>query len=95
MLPTLRPGDVVLTVADHAPPTGSVVVLPMPERPGRWLVKRVGAAEGGEAWVVSDNLDATFADSRRFGWIPTTGMRRVVMRWRPPLGLSRVRARAT
>jgi hypothetical protein len=55
-----------------------------------WLVKRVGAYSDGEAWLESDNPDATNADSRTLGWVGTETMHRAVIRYRPPLSLIRL-----
>ena len=93
MLPILRPGDTIVTVPDTAPAAGSIVVFPHPHRSSLWLVKRVSAADGGEAWVVSDNPVPEAVDSGRLGWVPTAGMERAVLRLRPPLGVTRLRAR--
>jgi signal peptidase I len=86
MLPTLRPGDMLLARADRAPAPGSVVVFPDP-RSSRWLVKRIAAVSNGEAWVESDNADATRADSRTLGWVKTDQMCRAFLRYRFPVGL--------
>lgn len=86
MLPTLRPGDMLLTRVDTAPQPGSIVVFPDP-RAERWLVKRVAAVSEGEAWVESDNADATLADSRTLGWVTTDQMCRVILRYRFPVGI--------
>lgn len=89
MLPTLAPGDTIVARRDAAPPPGSIVVFPHPSRAGMWLVKRATAVSAGEAWVESDNPRATTADSRTLGWVPTSDMHRVVIRYRPPLSLTR------
>ena len=86
MLPTLRPGDILLARADTAPEPGSIVVVPAP-RDGLWLVKRLAAVAEGEAWVESDNPEATRADSRTLGWVETDQMCRVILRYRSPFGL--------
>lgn len=90
MLPTLRPGDVVVTRGDLSPDPGSIVVLPHPGIDGMWLVKRLAAFSQGEAWVESDNPDATMADSRTLGWIPAEHIHRVLFRFRRPFSLSKL-----
>lgn len=89
MRPALVPGDTLLTVSDTDPPVGSIVVFRHPTEPDRWLVKRVSAVSGGEAWVESDDPRVTMADSRTHGWIPTGEMYRVVLRFRRPFSWAR------
>lgn len=89
MLPGLRPGDVVLATRDPSPKPDSIVVFVHPDREGMWLIKRATAVSDGEAWVESDNADATLADSRTFGWVTTSNMYRVVTQYRKPLWLTR------
>jgi hypothetical protein len=90
MLPTLRPGDVVVARRDTSPGPGSIVVLPHPGIDGMWIVKRLAAVADGEAWVESDNTDSTMADSRTLGWVPTDGIHRAIFRYRRPLSLARL-----
>lgn len=84
MLPGLQPGDVLVARRSDHPKPGSIVVFPHPGHDGNWLVKRLVAASGGEAWVESDNHEATMADSRTLGWIPTRSMHRAWLRYRRP-----------
>lgn len=83
MLPTLRPGDGLLTVRGGEPRPGQVRVFADPTMPTRWLVKRVGRVQGSGRTATfeacSDNPDAPgVVDSRRFGWVPAAGSYRVV-----------------
>lgn len=82
MSPALRAGDILFASPDADPTPGKVVVFPHGDR---WLVKRIAAVADGEAWVESDNPEATMADSRTLGWIPTHRMFRVFLRYRAPL----------
>ena len=51
-----------------------------PERPGFWLVKRVEQVNDDTTMtVLSDNRDATLADSRTFGPVPIVGSYRVIV----------------
>ncbi len=80
MLPTLVPGDEFVATNSRTPSKGEIVAFPHPEREDFWLVKRMTAGPGdvvgdeplhdNEAWVISDNSDATRADSRTLGPIP-------------------------
>jgi DNA-3-methyladenine glycosylase II len=84
MIPALVPGDEFVATDSRPPATGEIVAFPHPERPDFWLVKRLtagpGEAVGGrvlgewEAWVTSDNSDATLADSRTLGPLPVDSM---------------------
>lgn len=84
MEPAFEPGDYLVASGWLRVRPGHVVVLEHPERAGFWLVKRVEGIEGTEARVVSDNRDATLADSRSFGPVPLAGLYRVVLRYWPP-----------
>lgn len=90
MRPTLQAGDILLTRHDTHPSAGAVVVFPHPSQPDRWLVKRVAACDGAEAWVESDDPTTTMADSRTLGWIPTAGMYRAMVRYRRPFAFGRL-----
>jgi DNA-3-methyladenine glycosylase II len=91
MRPTLVPGDEFVATASRPAQVGDIVVLPHPDREDFWLVKRLAAGPGevvdghgplgpGEAWVVSDNIVAEVADSRRFGPVPDESLRPLVTR---------------
>ncbi|MEX1004904.1 MAG: S24 family peptidase [Acidimicrobiia bacterium] len=90
MLPSLQPGDLLLARRDPSPQPGSIVVVPHPRIDGMWIVKRLAAVSGGEAWLESDNTAATLADSRTLGWVPTDGLHRAVVRYRRPFSLARL-----
>jgi len=82
MLPTLAPGEEFAATDSRRPTTGDIVAFPHPERDDFWLVKRMTAGPGemvgsrllgdDESWVMSDNADATRADSRTLGPISLT-----------------------
>jgi len=83
MRPTLEPGDGVIGVAIPRVRTGELRVVEHPQRPGLWLVKRVGAVEGRGAdcrfEAVSDNAVAVgVVDSRRLGLLRAAGSYRVI-----------------
>lgn len=91
MRPTLAPGDEFVATASRPAQVGDIVALPHPDREDFWLVKRLAAGPGEvvdghgplgprEAWVVSDNMDADAADSRRFGPVPDESLRPLVTR---------------
>lgn len=71
MLPTLAPGDVVLTVPAwlRPPRPGDVVVVADPRRPDRRTIKRAVAWTGGGLVVHGDNPAAS-TDSRVYGPVP-------------------------
>ena len=80
MLPAYRPGDGLIAVRSRRVRRGDVRVFEHPERPGFWLVKRVGHVRGQSFEAVSDNPTAGAIDSRRFGDVPVEGSYRVVLR---------------
>ena len=98
MLPALRAGDRLLvdpmSYRARRPGRGEIVVLRDPERPGRLLVKRVGATEGEPdpsgapvpfctVYLVGDDPDRS-RDSRSFGPVPLNGLvGRVWFRYAP------------
>jgi len=84
MEPTLVPGDFVIVnrwaYRRRGPVRGDLVVLRDPQKPDRFLVKRVAdAASGGALFVVGDN-EPLSRDSRTFG--PVARDRLVGRVWR-------------
>jgi DNA-3-methyladenine glycosylase II len=84
MLPTLRPGDEIVATDSRPARTGDLVVFLHPHREDFWMVKRVvpppEPIDDEEAWVASDNPDATLADSRTLGPLPAESLMPVVTR---------------
>jgi hypothetical protein len=81
MEPTLVDGQGLISVPTRSARVGQLRCLVHPDRPGFWLVKRVAELHGdGTMSVLSDNRDATMADSRSFGPVPIAGSYRVVVR---------------
>jgi nickel-type superoxide dismutase maturation protease len=83
MLPTLAPGDRLLTVPVllARPAPGRVVVVEDPTEPGHLVVKRVEEADAATLVVLGDHPDAS-TDSRAWGPLPHGAVRRVaVARW--------------
>lgn len=80
MLPELAPGDGVVAVRSTRVRRGQIRCFEHPDRPGFWLIKRVGDVRNDRFEAVSDNPAAGAIDSRRFGLVPTTGTYRVAMR---------------
>ena len=84
MRPTLVPGDEVVATDSRQSSIGDVVVFPHPGREDFWMVKRrVSPPDSlgpGLAWVMSDNLSVTRADSRSLGPLPVESLMPVVDR---------------
>lgn len=80
MLPTLAPGDGLIAVRSDRIRRGEIRVFEHPERPGFWLVKRVGHIRGGRFEAVSDRPHTFAVDSRRFGDVPIAGSYRMLLR---------------
>lgn len=81
MLPTLAPGQLVVTIPAVVPGVvrrGSIVVVDDPRAEGRGMVKRVVRLGPDEAWVEGDNPSSS-TDSRMFGSVPRSSIRRVVV----------------
>ncbi len=84
MEPTLVDGQGLIAVPASRVRVGELRCLEHPERAGFWLVKRVSAVHDDATMsVLSDNRDATLADSRSFGPVPIAGSLRVVLRVPP------------
>ena len=82
MLPTLRPGDGLIAVRSKRIERGQIRCFEHPDRPGFWLVKRVGDIDGDRFEAISDNPDEPgVVDSRRLGPIPIAGTYRVLKRF--------------
>lgn len=85
MLPTLWPDDKVLTVPSFARPRpGQVVVVRDPADPGHLVVKRVHAVDGTGVDVRGDHPSVS-TDSRTWGPLPPSAVRRRVLRRWPDL----------
>jgi len=84
MLPTLKPGDGLVTVRSPRLRRGQIRCFEHPHRPDLWLVKRVGSVRGDKFEALSDNDAPGATDSRRFGFVPVEGSYRLLLRipWR-------------
>jgi hypothetical protein len=80
MAPALRPGDGLVALRRRRIRRGEIRVFEHPDRPGFWLVKRVGHVRGDRFEALSDNPAAGTIDSRTFGDVPIAGTYRVVVR---------------
>lgn len=84
MVPALSPGEEVVAVDSRPAEIGALVVLEHPNQPDFWLIKRrvepPQRIPVTEAWVLSDNLAATRADSRSFGPIRKDSLMPVIQR---------------
>jgi phage repressor protein C with HTH and peptisase S24 domain len=80
MMPTLRAGDGLIAVRSRRVRRGQVRCIEHPERPGFWLVKRVGDIRGDTFEALSDNRTDRTVDSRRFGFVPVEGSYRMIVR---------------
>ena len=81
MEPTLVDGQGLVTISSARARVGQLRCVEHPDRRGFWLVKRVAEVhDDGTMTVLSDNRDATIADSRSFGPVPVAGSYRVLLR---------------
>lgn len=75
MLPTFRPGTVVLGLKWLRPHPGSVVVA---ERDGLEIIKRVGEVGRQGFYLLGDN-PAESTDSRTYGWFAPGSIKSVII----------------
>ncbi len=75
MLPTYRPGTIVLGLTWLRPRTGSVVVA---EHDGLELIKRVAQVSEQGYYLLGDNA-AQSTDSRSYGWFAPKSIKSVIM----------------
>jgi len=80
MLPTLEPGDGVIGVRSRRIRRGQIRCFEHPERPGFWLIKRVGDVRGDRFVALSDSGGDGVVDSGRFGPVPIDGSFLVIVR---------------
>jgi len=93
MAPGLLPGDRLLVVRARPRP-GDVVLAPDPRRPGRELIKRVGAVDARGVHLRGDNPAAS-TDARAFGAVSIDAVRwRALARYWPAARIGRVRPSA-
>ncbi|MHB1865319.1 MAG: S24 family peptidase [Candidatus Saccharimonadales bacterium] len=65
MLPTLKPGTLVLATASLKPKVGRLVIV---NNNGVEVVKRLVHIKGDRLYIVGDNAQES-TDSRNFGWL--------------------------
>ena len=70
MLPTLKPGQLILAVGFGAPKCGEVVIV---FHQGLEKIKRVTRQTADQLFVEGDNA-AKSTDSRHFGWLSRTSV---------------------
>ena len=75
MLPTYRPGDLLLGARWLRPRVGRTVVVLLRELP---IIKRVVRREPGGYWIEGDNT-AVSTDSRSFGIVPAGAIEAVII----------------
>jgi signal peptidase I len=80
MEPRLHEGDGLVGWRRTRIRRGEIRVFEHPDRPGFWLVKRVGHVRGDRFEALSDNPTVGAVDSRQFGDVPIDGSYRVVVR---------------
>ncbi|HSX29437.1 MAG TPA: S26 family signal peptidase [Candidatus Saccharimonadales bacterium] len=66
MVPTLRPGAIIVAVPPHRLRHGDIVIV---VHEGLEKIKRVADIQDDSVFVVGDNPTAS-TDSRQFGWLP-------------------------
>jgi len=84
MRPTLEEGDYLVALPGLRIRPGDLVTFRHPERSEMWMVKRAVEIDGTRVRVLSDNPEATLADSRTLGLIEAATMQKVILRYWPP-----------
>lgn len=87
MLPTLRPGDLLIVDRRAKPVPGDVVVARHPD--GIQIVKRVRSVDRHGVWLAGDN-QAMSTDSRRIGPLASDGIAGVAVGRYAPLRRARM-----
>lgn len=80
MSPALEAGDGVFARRSERIRRGEIRCFEHPDRPGFWLVKRVGDVRGDRFDARSDNQSVDTVDSRQFGLVPIDGSFRMIAR---------------
>lgn len=80
MRPALEPGDGIIAIRSGRARTGEIRCFEHPQRPGFWLVKRVGDVRGERFEALSDNSATATVDSRAFGDVRIDGSYRMLVR---------------
>ncbi len=75
MLPTFRPGAIVLGLKGLRPKAGSIVVA---EHDGLELIKRVSKIGPEGFYLVGDNASRS-TDSRTYGWFASQTIKSVII----------------
>lgn len=75
MLPTLRPGSVVIVRRQRRVRPGDIVVF---SHDGLEKIKRITGQDGEAVYVRGDNPGKS-TDSRHFGWVDTASVRGVII----------------
>ncbi len=70
MLPTLKPGQLVLAIKDKNPAESDIVIAKLD---GREVVKRITAVNNGQYFLIGDNRQAS-TDSRHKGPVTNNAM---------------------
>jgi phage repressor protein C with HTH and peptisase S24 domain len=65
MLPTLKPGQIVIGLRRGSTKPGRLVIV---DHGGREIVKRLAKVSKNKLYIVGDN-QAHSSDSRHYGWI--------------------------
>lgn len=69
MLPTLKPGQIVIGIR-HKPTVGSLVIVRYMDRE---IIKRLTKVDQSKVFIMGDNPQQSM-DSRIFGWLPKNSL---------------------
>lgn len=80
MEPTLHPGQGLIAIRSRTLRRNQLRVVEHPERPGFWIVKRLGDRADHARWVLQADNSSKGQDSRHFGPVDMTDSWRVVVK---------------
>ena len=80
MEPTLQPGQGLIAIRSRKLRRNQLRVVEHPERPGFWIVKRLGDRVDQTRWMLLADNSSEGQDSRHFGPVDMTDSWRIVVK---------------
>ena len=80
MEPTLHPGQGLIAIRSRKLRRNQLRVVELPERPGFWIVKRLGDRVDQTRWMLLADNSSEGQDSRHFGPVDMADSWRIVVK---------------